>query len=333
MDRAVCHHPRVGSAILLAVAAAMVWFGDLVSAQNTNVGGRSSGLTYASGQSVVPIFGGWSENADGSFDLHFSYLNRNWVEELDVPVGPDNRIDPLPFGPDAGQPTHFLPRNNRWQFTVRVPADFGNREVVWTLTSRGQTYRAYGVLDPGFVIDDFGIQHEFGSDSTPGRQPPALRLEIDSRKTGRVGERIALVAVATDPNPVRPRARVGPARAEGAAGGGDPAIGGRDAGQVGPGAVGGDSVRTSATGLRFAWYVYRGKGAAVTFDPPMPFKVWEDQRGGSPWSPGWQPPPIPPGNKWSYDVTFGEPGTYVLRALAHNGSKFTYKDVRFTIGD
>jgi hypothetical protein len=148
----------------------------------------------------------------------------------------------------------------------------------------------------------------------------------------KVDQRIPVIAVATDPNPVRPRPNLGPARAEGAAGGGEAPTGGaRDPGQVGPGAVGGDSVRTSVTGLRFAWYVYRGTGAAVTFDPPMPFKVWEDQRGGSPWSPGWQRPPIPPGNKWIYNVTFHEAGTYVLRALAHNGSKFTYEDVTFTV--
>lgn len=63
----------------------------------------------------------------------------------------------------------------------------------------------------------------------------------------------------------------------------------------------------------------------------MPFKVWEDQRGGSPWSPGWQPPPIPPDNRWVYHAIFQAPGTYVLRALAHNGSRFTVENVTFTV--
>ena len=325
-------HVSFGRAVLVVATVVIASFETPGAAQNTNVGGQDPGLTYASGQSVVPIFGGWSENPDGSFDLHFSYLNRNWAEEIDIPLGPDNEIQPAPPGPDAGQPTHFLPRNNRWQFVVRVPADWGSKELVWTLTSHGQTYRAYGVLKPAFVVDDFGIQHEFGSDSTLGRQPPTLQVESDTQRTVKVGQGIPLIAIAADANPARSRPNLGPGRAEGAAGGGEaPAGGTRDAGQVGPGAVGGDSVRTSATGLRFAWYVYRGTGAAVTFDPPMPFKVWEDQRGGSPWSPGWQPPPIPPGNKWVYDVTFQKAGTYVLRALAHNGSKFTYEDVTFTV--
>jgi hypothetical protein len=103
--------------------------------------------------------------------------------------------------------------------------------------------------------------------------------------------------------------------------------------------VGGDAIRTSPAGLRFAWFLYRGPAevrqsqdsARVKFEPPMPFKVWEDQRGGSPWAPGWQPPPIPEGNRWVYNATFQTPGTYVLRALAHNGSKFAYENVTFTV--
>ena len=78
-------------------------------------------LTYTRGQSVMPVYQGWTENPDGSFNLHFSYLNQNWEEELDVPIGPNNLVEPAEFGPDAGQPTHFYPRLNRWQFTVKVP--------------------------------------------------------------------------------------------------------------------------------------------------------------------------------------------------------------------
>ena len=194
-----------GGVVLFVVTVVIVSFETPGAAQNTNVGGQDRGLTYASGQSVVPIFGGWAENPDGSFDLHFSYLNRNWVEEIDIPVGPDNNIQPAPPGSDAGQPTHFLPRNNRWQFVVRVPADWGSKELVWTLTSHGQTYRAYGVLKLEFVVDDFGIQHEFASDSTPGRQAPTLLVEGDTQRTVKVGQRVPLIASATDLNPARAR--------------------------------------------------------------------------------------------------------------------------------
>jgi hypothetical protein len=328
---------RSWGVVLFAVALAIVAFEQPGLSQNTNVGGQDDGLTYASGQSVVPIFGGWSQNADGSFNLHFSYLNRNWREQIDLPIGPDNNIEPAPFGPDAGQPTHFLPRNNRWQFAVRVPADFGSKEVVWTLTSHGQTYRAYGILKPGYVIDEYSIQHEFGSDSTHGRKPPVVKVDGDKHRTVKAGQAVPLIAVATDENPLPQRRReaAGSRAADNDAAGGEGAPQRGRAGRagpavVGPGPVGGDSIRGSVTGLRFAWYVYRGAGA-ITFDPPMPFKVWEDQRGGSPWSPGWQPPPIPQGNRWVYNVIFPAPGTYVLRALAHNGSMFSYEDVTLTV--
>ena len=89
--------------------------------------GEDANLTYISGQAVAPVFHGWLANPDGTFDLYFSYINRNWQEEVDIPVGPNNNISPAPFGPDAGQPTHFFPRINRWQFTVRVPKDFGTK--------------------------------------------------------------------------------------------------------------------------------------------------------------------------------------------------------------
>ena len=155
-------------------------------------------------------------------------------------------------------------------------------------------------------------------------------MEGAKQRTVRVGEAVQLVAVATDPNPPRARAAVAVA-----AGG----VAGPDGG--GSGGVGGDGIRTSPAGLRFAWFLYRGPAEAsaastqaptnVRFTPPMPFKVWEDQRGGSPWAPGWQPPPIPDGQSWVYNVTFQAPGTYVLRALAHNGSKFAYENVTFTV--
>src|ERR1700739_3683660 len=89
--------------------------------------------SYSRGQSVSPAYEGWEQNADGSFNLLFGYMNTNWEEEPDVPVGPENNIEP--GGPDQGQPTHFFPRRNRFVFRVRVPKDFGTQDVVWTLTT------------------------------------------------------------------------------------------------------------------------------------------------------------------------------------------------------
>src|SRR5205823_1529217 len=92
------------------------------------------------GQDISPAYEGWEKNADGSFNLVFGYFNRNWEEELDIPIGPDNNIEP--GGPDRGQPTHFLPRRNRFLVRIRVPQNFDKQELVWTLTTHGKTNRA-----------------------------------------------------------------------------------------------------------------------------------------------------------------------------------------------
>ena len=69
---------------------------------------RDRAQTYSRGQNASPAFEGWEKNGDGSFNFLFGYMNRNWEEELNVPIGPDNNIEP--GGPDQGQPTRLLPR-------------------------------------------------------------------------------------------------------------------------------------------------------------------------------------------------------------------------------
>src|SRR5919108_4411427 len=88
------------------------------------------------GQNIAPAFEGWEENPDGSFNMVFGYFNRNWEEQPDIPIGPDNFIEP--GGPDRGQPAHFFPRRNKFVFGVVVPKDFGKKEVVWTLNVHGK---------------------------------------------------------------------------------------------------------------------------------------------------------------------------------------------------
>ena len=63
------------------------------------------------------------------------------------PIGAGNNLEP--GGPDRGQPTHFFPRRNQFVFKVRVPPDFGNKEVVWTLTSNGVTEKALRHAEAG----------------------------------------------------------------------------------------------------------------------------------------------------------------------------------------
>src|SRR5262245_26785244 len=267
-------------AMVVALAAATLWLPPL-SAQAT-----------ARGQSVTPAYEGFWRNADGSFELMFGYYNRNWEEELDIPVGPGNTLEP--GGADQGQPTHFFPRRNEFVFKVHVPANFGSKEVVWTLTSHGVTEKAYASLRPPYAVDETVMMANFGaggqtgfSPDIVGNKPPQLKLEGEKRRTVKVGEPITLSAIATDDG--KPKARPMPAFLIGQS----------------------HFVPNSATGLRLSWFTYRGAGN-VKFDPPQT-KVWEDHRdgGNSPWSAGWSTPPVPPGNKWTVQATFSEPGAYV----------------------
>ena len=131
--------------MLVAVAICLIPFPgyDGTSAQS---------LTYSRGQNASPAFEGWEENPDGSFNFLFGYMNRNWEEELDVPIGPDNNIEP--GGPDQGQPEYFYPRLSRYVFRVKVPKHFGGQELVWTLTAHGRTEKAYATLAPDLEIDE-----------------------------------------------------------------------------------------------------------------------------------------------------------------------------------
>ena len=106
-------------------------------------------LLRPAGGPVVPIFEGWYRNPDGTFELSFGYFNVNTEETLEIPLGSDNFIEPAEF--DGGQPTVFEPvpesdRRHWGAFTVTVPADFGSRDVVWTLHVRGQTLSVPGRL-------------------------------------------------------------------------------------------------------------------------------------------------------------------------------------------
>src|SRR4030095_15244458 len=102
------------------------------------------------GQSVTGAYEGWYQNPDGSYSLLVGYFNRNQKETLDIPVGPNNRIDP--GGPDMGQPTYFLPRRQWGVFVIKVPKDFGKSTLTWTLVANGQTTVIPLNLDPLWVV-------------------------------------------------------------------------------------------------------------------------------------------------------------------------------------
>ena len=125
----------------------------------------------ASGQTVTPVFEGWYRNPDGSYSLSFGYYNRNTEEEIDVPLGADNYLEPRTS--DGAQPTHFVARRHWGVFAVKVPADFGQQKVVWTLNVRGQSFAIPGSLKKGWEID--AIQGE----ADTGNLPPVLKFAAD----------------------------------------------------------------------------------------------------------------------------------------------------------
>ena len=126
------------------------------------------------GQEVVPVFEGWEPNADGTYSLYFGYQNRNWAQDVDVPIGPDNFFEP--GARDRGQPTHFLRRRHKINFAVEVPHDFGERELVWTLTVNGRTERAVASLADAGGRGQYSPQYQISKSEWPptGNRAPTL---------------------------------------------------------------------------------------------------------------------------------------------------------------
>ena len=254
--------------------------------------GHSAQVAYLRGQSVVPVYEGWEQNPDGSFNLLFGYFNRNYEEEPELPIGPSNHLEP--GDADQGQPTYFYPRRSRFVFRIRVPKDFGDKEVVWTLTSNGHSERAYATLRSDYFIDDIVIMNNNGAGGQAGggnnlfgNTDPTLQVEGERTRHVSAGQPVILTATAVDDG--IPKVRVV---------------------QTGP-TVGGRCCPDAATGLRLSWLVYRG-GNTVTFDPPQ-FDAWENYRdwANSPFAAGWENPPMPRDGRWVVRVSFGTPGTYV----------------------
>jgi hypothetical protein len=106
-----------------------------------------------SGQSITGAYEGWFGNPDGSYSLLFGYYNRNKKQELDIPVGPNNGIEP--GGPDYGQPTHFLTGRQWGVFTVTAPKNFGTKKLTWTLVANGKTTVIPASLDPMWEVAPF----------------------------------------------------------------------------------------------------------------------------------------------------------------------------------
>lgn len=252
------------------------------------------------GQDVAPTFDGWVRNADGTFSLYFGYLNRNAAEELHIPIGPDNTIEP---GGDRGQPTYFYPagshepaglsdrdvtgRRRWWVFRVDVPSDWTEKQrVIWTLRTRGKTNRATGWLQaeyevtPDFIRENAADGHLFTrTDFDAGNQPP--KLTVGGATTVNLPDPATLMLTARDDGRPRPAAQQAQAR-------------------------------RPLQALRVRWVTYRGP-ARVTFDP--------ETAGSSDGTAA----------KIGTKALFKVPGAYRLRAIASDGQLFSAHDIDVTV--
>jgi hypothetical protein len=236
------------------------------------------------GASVTGAFEGWFPNEDGSRAFLVGYFNRNTQQELDIPIGPNNRIDP--GGPDGGQPTHFLPGRQHGMFVVPVPKDFTPQDrITWTIVANGQSTSIPLRLHDDYVLSPFA---EIAVKNTP----PVIRFEQNAPPTQGPIATVAKAAVRTAslsaPLPLTVWATDDMKYTTG----------------------------TSAPMTRprppvtLSWSKYRGPGA-VTFDPAKPVveKLPEPGSGDAAFS-----------GKATANVKFSQPGDYVLHVIANDYS-------------
>ena len=156
------------------------------------------------GASVTGAYEGWYESGGGTSGFLVGYYNRNTQEELDIPIGPNNRIEP--GGPDLGQPTHFLPNRQFGMFAVPVPKGFTPEDkLTWTIFVNGKFNSIPLRLHPDYVISPFS---EIAVNNTPpvikfeqngiGLQGPIATLANAAVRTAALSEPLALTIWVTD---------------------------------------------------------------------------------------------------------------------------------------
>jgi len=258
-------------------AAGLLAGGVVVSGQRIAIPEPRRGA----GDSVTGAFEGWYYNPDGARSFLIGYYNRNARQELDIPIGPNNRIEP--GGPDMGQPTHFLTGRQWGMFTIPAPKDFKPTDsYVWTLTANGQTTSIPLRLNADYVMSPF-------SEIAVGNTPPAIRFEQGGKpvqgplampatapsKTAAVGAPLELVVWANDDMKYT-------------------------SGTSAP-------MSTPRPPVTMRWSKYRGPGA-VTFAKPRP-EVEKLSQGEGAFS-----------GEAKTTATFSEPGEYMLHVTANDFS-------------
>ena len=264
---------RVG----ILCAAGLLAGGVFLSGQTTSVPAPRRG----SGDSVTGAYEGWYFNPDGSRSFLVGYYNRNSQQELDIPVGPNNRIEP--GGPDMGQPTHFLPGRQWGMFTVPAPKDFKPADsYVWTIVSNGQSNSIPLRLNADYVMSPF-------AEIAVGNTPPVLKFEPNGK-----GIQGPLATLAAAPSMTASVSAPLPLH-----------LWASDDLKYTSGTSAPPSGSRSPVTVR--WSKYRGPGA-VTFDKPRP-ELQKLPGGAAPFN-----------AKADATAKFGEPGDYVLHVTGNDYS-------------
>ncbi|PWU05122.1 MAG: hypothetical protein C5B51_15385 [Terriglobia bacterium] len=285
---------------------AVSWaFPFLLSAQGVpDVLPDESEFRRVAGQNIQPFYEGWQRMPDGHIAMWFGYLNRNYKELGDVPIGPDNRFD---WQADLGQPTHFYPRRRLFVFKVDLPSDWpADKHLVWTVNYHGKPAAANGWLQPEWEVDDGVIQMNIGPGGAPPEnprnQPPAIRVRADT--TVSVGSPLKLFATATDDGIPKPRVRNPSATTPAATDQRMP---------LPPAAT---PPPRAQLGLRIHWILYRAPdgGGEVVFDQDSNAPVVGAAS-----------------SELTNAATFTAPGTYWLRAIASDGTLETPYDLKVSV--
>jgi hypothetical protein len=269
------------------------------------------------GGPIYPAFEGWGPTKDGSNVLLVGYFNRNKEQVLDIPIGPDNRIEP--GGPDFGQPTHFLTGRQHGMFAIVVPKDFGTRKLTWTITANGHTSTVSFWTNPQYWID-------FYKNTANGNEPPRIKFAMAGPEyigpprektvatlTATVGQPLDLTAWAADqPATIvfeSEGATPAPAaRPAGAKPANEPLpafIGGRVV-SVAPATPGGAAAARERRGdIQVIWKKFRGPGSVTIANQTINLENGGDAKKFV---------------EAKTTATFSAPGTYWLRAQVNDAS-------------
>jgi hypothetical protein len=285
-----------------------------------------------SGGPIYATFEGWGPLKDGTNALLLGYFNRNRSQVVELPVGPDNSIEP--GGPDYGQPTHFLTGRQYGMFAIVVPKDFGNKKLTWTLNANGHKTVVTFWMNPPYWIDFF-------KNTANGNEPPRIKFGPTAPEyigpprertvatlSATVGQPLDLTAWAADQPPTNateapPTPPGGDAAPGAGAGRGGAAarpsanepppafIGGRIV-SVAPGAGGGGAAAAAAAegrrprgDIQVIWRKYRGPGEVKIGTETISLENGGDAKKFL---------------EAKTTATFSAPGTYWLRAQVNDSS-------------